>query len=276
MYVAEHTYWAKDIIFLLTEHEEIGMQAWLAAYHDSPTRCELLYFSRWSYQTEYHWVVVPTPPIHINLDFRGNSTPNFIKRSSIENFIGYCNLVKRPGGGALICWTLRVCEADRGIFFTISWMEGEYKNQKSWMEGTLKGPKPEGYQNQAMNGKGSQNFRAAPWMEGGVLFKELRMEGDRGSGGPASHTHTFLDLVTPPPPGSSAIDGIKCISLLSANHWLLGTAWKSYFSKGSIKCCCYLQIWRHHGLLPKFQLKHTFPIDTAILYITFYIILIFA
>ncbi len=26
-------YWAKDIIFLLTEHEQLGMQAWLEAYH---------------------------------------------------------------------------------------------------------------------------------------------------------------------------------------------------------------------------------------------------
>ncbi|KAK2187644.1 hypothetical protein NP493_159g04034 [Ridgeia piscesae] len=30
-----HTYWAKDIIFLITEHEEIGIQAWLNAYHHS-------------------------------------------------------------------------------------------------------------------------------------------------------------------------------------------------------------------------------------------------
>lgn len=26
-------YWAKDIIFLVTEHEQLGMQAWLDAYH---------------------------------------------------------------------------------------------------------------------------------------------------------------------------------------------------------------------------------------------------
>ena len=26
-------YWAKDIIFLVTEHEQLGMQAWLEAYH---------------------------------------------------------------------------------------------------------------------------------------------------------------------------------------------------------------------------------------------------
>jgi len=29
----EHTYWAKDIIFLITEDDMIGMQAWLSAYH---------------------------------------------------------------------------------------------------------------------------------------------------------------------------------------------------------------------------------------------------
>ena len=26
-------YWAKDIIFLVTQHEQLGMQAWLEAYH---------------------------------------------------------------------------------------------------------------------------------------------------------------------------------------------------------------------------------------------------
>lgn len=29
-------YWAKDIIFLITEHEQLGMQAWLEAYHAVP------------------------------------------------------------------------------------------------------------------------------------------------------------------------------------------------------------------------------------------------
>lgn len=29
----EQKYWAKDIIFLITEHEQLGMQAWLDAYH---------------------------------------------------------------------------------------------------------------------------------------------------------------------------------------------------------------------------------------------------
>lgn len=31
--IAEQKYWAKDIIFLVTEHEQLGMQAWLDAYH---------------------------------------------------------------------------------------------------------------------------------------------------------------------------------------------------------------------------------------------------
>jgi len=31
----EHTYWAKDVIFLIVEDDMIGMQAWLAAYHHS-------------------------------------------------------------------------------------------------------------------------------------------------------------------------------------------------------------------------------------------------
>lgn len=26
-------YWAKDIIFLITDKEQLGMQAWLEAYH---------------------------------------------------------------------------------------------------------------------------------------------------------------------------------------------------------------------------------------------------
>ena len=39
--------------------------------------------------------------------------------------------------------------------------------------------------------------RTALRMEGGVFFKEVRMEGGRGSEGPASHTRTFPDLVPP-------------------------------------------------------------------------------
>ncbi len=39
--------------------------------------------------------------------------------------------------------------------------------------------------------------RATPRMEGGFFSKEVRMEGGRGSGGPASHTRTSPDLVPP-------------------------------------------------------------------------------
>ena len=27
------SYWARDVIFLVTEHEQLGMEAWLEAYH---------------------------------------------------------------------------------------------------------------------------------------------------------------------------------------------------------------------------------------------------
>lgn len=30
----EQKYWAKDIVFLITEHEQLGIQAWLDAYHE--------------------------------------------------------------------------------------------------------------------------------------------------------------------------------------------------------------------------------------------------
>ncbi|KAL3272393.1 hypothetical protein HHI36_013870 [Cryptolaemus montrouzieri] len=33
-FAVKEKYWAKDIIFLITEHEQLGMQAWLEAYHD--------------------------------------------------------------------------------------------------------------------------------------------------------------------------------------------------------------------------------------------------
>jgi hypothetical protein len=35
-----HTYWAKDIIFLVTDHEQIGMQAWLDGYHNTRNECK--------------------------------------------------------------------------------------------------------------------------------------------------------------------------------------------------------------------------------------------
>ena len=46
-------------------------------------------------------------------------------------------------------------------------------------------------------GQKLRTCRAAPRMEGGVFFKEVRMDGGRGSRGPASHTRTFSDLVPP-------------------------------------------------------------------------------
>ncbi len=27
------SYWARDVIFVVTEHEQLGMEAWLEAYH---------------------------------------------------------------------------------------------------------------------------------------------------------------------------------------------------------------------------------------------------
>ena len=49
-------------------------------------------------------------------------------------------------------------------------------------------------------------YSAVPRMEGGAFLKEVRMEGGRGSGCPASHTRTFPDLV--PPSGN---DSRKCM-----------------------------------------------------------------
>lgn len=37
-------YWAKDIIFLITEHEQLGIQAWLEAYHAVPPTNGMYYF----------------------------------------------------------------------------------------------------------------------------------------------------------------------------------------------------------------------------------------
>lgn len=35
LYFVEQNFWAKDVIFLITEQEQLGMQAWLKAYHGS-------------------------------------------------------------------------------------------------------------------------------------------------------------------------------------------------------------------------------------------------
>lgn len=37
------TYWSKDIIFLVSDHEQIGLQAWLDGYHDINSECTYLY-----------------------------------------------------------------------------------------------------------------------------------------------------------------------------------------------------------------------------------------
>ncbi|KAM3958203.1 glycosylphosphatidylinositol anchor attachment 1 [Aphomia sociella] len=42
-------YWAKDIIFLVTEHEQLGMQAWLEAYHGLQSDAETFYTSLGSF-----------------------------------------------------------------------------------------------------------------------------------------------------------------------------------------------------------------------------------
>lgn len=42
-------YWAKDIIFLVTEHEQLGMQAWLEAYHGLQSDSETFYTSLGSF-----------------------------------------------------------------------------------------------------------------------------------------------------------------------------------------------------------------------------------
>ncbi|KAL4717697.1 hypothetical protein ACJJTC_000846 [Scirpophaga incertulas] len=42
-------YWAKDIIFLVTEHEQLGMQAWLEAYHGLHSDAETFYTSLGSF-----------------------------------------------------------------------------------------------------------------------------------------------------------------------------------------------------------------------------------
>ncbi|XP_050667812.1 glycosylphosphatidylinositol anchor attachment 1 protein [Leptidea sinapis] len=43
-------YWAKDIIFLVTEHEQLGMQAWLEAYHGLQSDSGTFYTNLGSFQ----------------------------------------------------------------------------------------------------------------------------------------------------------------------------------------------------------------------------------
>ncbi|XP_043218487.1 glycosylphosphatidylinositol anchor attachment 1 protein-like [Amphibalanus amphitrite] len=41
-YFRRQVYWAKDIVFLVTEHEQLGVAAWLSAYHQQPVGHGLL------------------------------------------------------------------------------------------------------------------------------------------------------------------------------------------------------------------------------------------
>ena len=36
---AGKSYWSKDIIFLVTDKDQLGMQAWLDSYHGLPNAC---------------------------------------------------------------------------------------------------------------------------------------------------------------------------------------------------------------------------------------------
>jgi len=40
------SYWARDIIFLITEHEQLGMEAWLEAYHHTPAGGHIIDFGQ--------------------------------------------------------------------------------------------------------------------------------------------------------------------------------------------------------------------------------------
>jgi len=38
-YCREQVYWARDLIFVFVEHDEVGLEAWLSAYYGSPHCC---------------------------------------------------------------------------------------------------------------------------------------------------------------------------------------------------------------------------------------------
>ena len=40
----EASYWARDIIFLITEHEQLGVEAWLEAYHSTSSASSIINF----------------------------------------------------------------------------------------------------------------------------------------------------------------------------------------------------------------------------------------
>lgn len=40
------SYWARDIIFLVTEHEQLGVEAWLEAYHYTSSSSNAIHFGQ--------------------------------------------------------------------------------------------------------------------------------------------------------------------------------------------------------------------------------------
>jgi hypothetical protein len=64
---AENPYWAKNIIFLLTDFEEVGLHAWLEAYHGTSSPCEILssFFPSFYLNSAQHSSTpTPTAPCH--------------------------------------------------------------------------------------------------------------------------------------------------------------------------------------------------------------------
>lgn len=45
-YFSEASYWARDIIFLVTEHEQLGIEAWLEAYHSTSSSSSAINFGQ--------------------------------------------------------------------------------------------------------------------------------------------------------------------------------------------------------------------------------------
>ncbi len=47
--VKEKPYWAKDIVFIVSDMGQIGIQAWINSYYDIKTECNelLVYFNDW-------------------------------------------------------------------------------------------------------------------------------------------------------------------------------------------------------------------------------------
>ncbi|KAG1710447.1 Glycosylphosphatidylinositol anchor attachment 1 protein [Nymphon striatum] len=72
----DHTYWAKDIIFLITEHDQIGFQAWLDAYHhtdisNSVLRSSILPARSGSIQAAINLEIHTDKAVGLNIDIEG-------------------------------------------------------------------------------------------------------------------------------------------------------------------------------------------------------------